>query len=393
MRRVISMVAFLMLATGMNTCLYGQAILIDDFDDMDPALPGWTKVDLSTGQPWGPGVYDPSSGALRIYHSGEELVPPGTPFQTTAMFALWNGSVDPMYSHGYVRAKIRTDKVQNSTSTFMRADLSTATAYDLFGFTKPSAQMPELDGMFIVSKFVNGVETNIWLSGIEYLPGEDWNVELGAVGDQISAKVWKVGELEPTAPQFTMIDDDPIVSGLIAISSDKSSGNTIPARGDATFDDIYFTPVPFAQLTLDIKPSSDPAPINLKSKGVLPVAILSTDQLDATQVDVDTLRFGDPALINAGATPVGPLRGTYEDVDYDGVDDLMLKFSMKSLLDNDVIGRDTVQGYVSGQLVDGTVVSGRDAVVIVPAGQPIPEPSGLVLIFAAALALTIYGRR
>ena len=31
----------------------GQVIPIDDFDDMDPTLPGWTLADLSAGQPWG----------------------------------------------------------------------------------------------------------------------------------------------------------------------------------------------------------------------------------------------------------------------------------------------------------------------------------------------------
>ena len=100
----------------MTAYLHGQAIPIDDFDHMDPTLPGWTLADLSGGQPWGPRVYDPSSGALRIYHSGDELVPPGTPFTQTAMFAFWDDSTDPLYSNGYLRAKIRTDEVQNATS-------------------------------------------------------------------------------------------------------------------------------------------------------------------------------------------------------------------------------------------------------------------------------------
>ena len=104
--------------------------------------------------------------------------------------------------------------------------------------------MPELDGMFFMSKFVNGVETNIWLSGIEYLPGEDWNVELGAIGHRITGKVWKMGEMEPALPQFDWIDPDPILSGMIGFSSDKALGNTIPARADATFDDIVFFAVP-----------------------------------------------------------------------------------------------------------------------------------------------------
>ena len=135
-------------------------------------------------------------------------------------------------------------KPQNSTGVLMRANLATVTAYDLFGFTKPPASSPELDGMFFMSKFVNGVETNIWSSGIEYLPGEDWNVELGAIGPRITGKVWKMGEMEPELPQFVWVDPDPILSGMIGIASDKALGNTIPARADATFDDIVFFAVP-----------------------------------------------------------------------------------------------------------------------------------------------------
>lgn len=244
MRSLISCAVALGMVIGTAASLEGAVFPIDDFDHMNPALPGWTLADLSASQAWGPGVYDPNSGALRIYHSGDDLVPPGEPFATTAMFALWNNSVDPLYSNGYLRATIRTDEVQNSTSVFMRANLTTGTGYDLFGFTKPPASMPELDGMFILSKFVYGEETNVWLSGIEYLPGEEWNVEIGTVGARITAKVWRVGDAEPSAPQFDWIDPDPISGGMIAIASDKSSGNTILARGDATFDNIVFDAVP-----------------------------------------------------------------------------------------------------------------------------------------------------
>lgn len=229
---------------SMTPCSAGQIIPLDDFEARDPALPGWVLADLSAAQPWGPAVYDPSSGALRVSHSGAELVPPGTPFQTTAMFGFWGDSTDPLFSNGYLRAKIRTNEVANSTSILMRGNLATGTAYLLFGGTFPPGQFPELDGMFFVSKFVNGVETNLWASGIEYLVGEDWNVELGTVGARVAGKVWRVGDPEPAAPQFSWIDPDPIPSGMVGFASDKSAGNTILARGDATFDDFAFTAIP-----------------------------------------------------------------------------------------------------------------------------------------------------
>jgi hypothetical protein len=233
-----------MLVMGVTTYLHGSVIPIDNFNAMDPTLPGWTKVDLSAGQPWGPGVYDPSSGALRIYHSGSELVTPGAPFTQTAMFALWNNSTDPLYSNGFLRAKIRTDETNANTALEMRLDLSTATAYLLFDLTVP---YQGYQGWFAVHKFVNGVETSLWESfndGIEYVPGENWNMELGTVGNQISAKVWKVGAPEPPMSQFSITDPDPISGGMIGISSDKVLGVPVPARADSTFDDIVFNGVP-----------------------------------------------------------------------------------------------------------------------------------------------------
>ncbi len=144
---------------------------------------------------------------------------------------------------------------------------------------------------------------------------------------------------------------------------------------------------------IDIKPGSSPSPINLKSKGVLPVAILSTEEFDATQVDIETLLFGDPLLIADGKTPVSPLRGNYDDVNDDGLMDLTLKFSMRDLVANEVIGSMTVEGYLAGQAYDGTEIAGRETVRIVPAGSAIPEPSGMLLMLAGLLALTTRRKR
>ena len=108
-------------------------------------------------------------------------------------------------------------------------------------------------------------------------------------------------------------------------------GNNIPigAYRDGTlgFDvgqaHLYSIPDP-PTLRLGIRPGSDPNSIDLKSRGVLSVAILGTDVFDPLDVDVDSLLFGDPLLIDAGHLPVEPLRSSLDDVNDDGLVNLAL---------------------------------------------------------------------
>jgi len=147
---------------------------------------------------------------------------------------------------------------------------------------------------------------------------------------------------------------------------------------------------------VDIKPGSFPNSVNLKSKGVLPVAILSTDDFDVNDVDIDTLLFGDPLLIDNGGTAVGPLRSAYEDVSGDGLLDLTLKFSTADLVEYDALGPDTIEGLLTGALLDGTPFTGMDAIRIVPPNgsnrnslqiSAVPEPSTLALTALGLLGM------
>ncbi len=131
-------------------------------------------------------------------------------------------------------------------------------------------------------------------------------------------------------------------------------------------------------LFVDIKPGSCPNPINVKDKGVLPVAILGTPGFDvARSIDPKTIRLTREGIEEM----VPPLRWAYEDVSTpyqagdcgcptsqgDGIADLTLKFDSEKLVKvlrlADVKG-ETVQLIVTGNLYDGTPVRGRDCVKI-----------------------------
>ena len=61
----------------------------------------------------------------------------------------------------------------------------------------------------------------------------------------------------------------------------------------------------------DIKPGSCPNPVNVKSKGVLPAAIMGTGNLDVTQLDPSSLKLRLKGTEDGG---VSPLRWSYADV-------------------------------------------------------------------------------
>jgi len=127
---------------------------------------------------------------------------------------------------------------------------------------------------------------------------------------------------------------------------------------------------------IDIKPASCPNPLNLKNKGVLPVAFLGTEEFDVTTIDPATV-----ILWRVGYTGhVVPLRWAYEDVATpfegepcdchvlgpDGYLDLILKFDVPELVAtlelDDAVGQ-TIPLTLDGWLMDGvTHIRGEDCI-------------------------------
>lgn len=138
--------------------------------------------------------------------------------------------------------------------------------------------------------------------------------------------------------------------------------------------DIGLTTVDF-----DIKPGSFPNPINLKSQGVLPTAILSAHEFDALHIDPATILFGDPDLINNGATAAPPIRTAESDVNQDGMMDLSIFFEVPMIADYGALGPNSGHAMVTGTTFAGVGITGSDSIRIVPP-RDIPEPSTAVLL-------------
>lgn len=120
-------------------------------------------------------------------------------------------------------------------------------------------------------------------------------------------------------------------------------------------------------VAIDIKPGSDTNPINLKSKGLVPVAVLSANGFVASTVNPQSVRLGDAAPPPAGVEPpppAAPLRWTMEDVDSDGDKDMLLHFRTEDLAI--VLTESTTEVKLTGQTTDETEIEGTDVVQIVP---------------------------
>ena len=101
------------------------------------------------------------------------------------------------------------------------------------------------------------------------------------------------------------------VDGRTALHAEVSHANGDTgmyqfSAGDRIFSDSL-------QVSFDIRPQSCPNPINTDLKGVLPVAILGTDDFDVTQIDPATVRLNDVAPLRWSlrdrSTPFVPFVG------------------------------------------------------------------------------------
>jgi probable HAF family extracellular repeat protein len=129
-------------------------------------------------------------------------------------------------------------------------------------------------------------------------------------------------------------------------------------------------------VAVDIKPQSCPNPLNVDSKGMLPVAILGSADFDVNTVDVNSIEL-------AG---VQPIRSSLEDVAMpvsdgnecdcnaagpDGHTDLTLKFKTQEIVNalGEVVDGEVLKLTLTGELLDGTTIEGMDCIVILHKGK------------------------
>lgn len=141
-------------------------------------------------------------------------------------------------------------------------------------------------------------------------------------------------------------------------------------------------------MVTDIKPGSCPNPLNVKSKGVLPVAIVGTEDFDVTTVDPETVELEGVAAheweIKDATNPPADDELCFEAIDEDGdgipdnideYDDLVLYFYTQAVVEalGDVEDGKELTLTLTGNLTSDTPIEGEDLVIIIAKGMLAPS--------------------
>jgi hypothetical protein len=137
----------------------------------------------------------------------------------------------------------------------------------------------------------------------------------------------------------------------VTVTATDASGNSATASLVVTV-----TPVP---VVIDIKPGEDPNMVNLGANGVLPVAILSTSDFDATQVDPTTVVLAGAGVAVRGRSSLA----SQKDVNDDGLVDLLVKVQIEDLAPEEL--EDGV-AVLNAETYSGVSVTGSDEIIPPP---------------------------
>ena len=231
---------------------------------------------------------------------------------------------------------------------------------DIFG--RSVASMGDLDG--------DGVQDLAVTAGFD----DDGGTDRGAVWILfmvINGKVKSEQKISDTAGDFggVLFDNDLFGISVANIGdldgdgvTDLAVGERVGSGGNRGSVWILFPKKVVIEVDVDIKPEETSNCFNNDGNGVIPVALLSSATFDATQVDPASVQLEGLAVKAVGKN--NKLLASFEDVNGDGLDDLVIKIE-------DVDGTFSVgdtTATITGNLLPefgSTPITGTDSICIV----------------------------
>lgn len=177
-----------------------------------------------------------------------------------------------------------------------------------------------------------------------------------------SGTLW-ILETKLVASDATGWDD--VVGWSVSLSGDSIiAGNPSDDNKGSAY--IFSAQPSQTIVNIDIKPGSDPNSINMAAKGVLPVAVLGGSDFDVTSIDASTIELGGVSINTRGSAKTPKLAYSFDDVNGDGITDMMTFFDIQQLVDIGMLTTTTTSLVLTGNLIDGTPIKGENSVRIVP---------------------------
>ena len=219
------------------------------------------------------------------------------------------------------------------------------------------------DGTKIVFRSARDGNTEIYVMGAD--GGGQLNLTNRSTGDFQPA--WS-----PDGTKIAFMSNRDGNSEIYVMNVDGSSPTrlTMNSTGD---EDPDWQPL-IKQVAVDVKPGDCPSPLNIDSRGVLPIAIAGAAGFDVADLDPASVRLeGVAALRSALEDVTGPSPSRADcdlpcdDAGADTILDMTLKFDTQAVVAalGEVADGQCVVLRLKGWLRDGTLIVGEDVVKII----------------------------
>jgi hypothetical protein len=188
-------------------------------------------------------------------------------------------------------------------------------------------------------------------------PGSTYTLPIGA--SPVATTTWNTTDIGTIS-----LGTNP--SGTLPLIADTIGGSPMKAgpfpgfNPNFDFDNMTVTAVPVQTVAIDIKPGSDTNSINLSAAGVVPVAILSADDFDASTIDPTTVSLAGASVKLVGKSDKYLCH--QEDVNLDGLIDLVCQVYTAQFMVEE--GETSV--ILEAETFDGTKLRGEDNIRVVP---------------------------
>jgi hypothetical protein len=183
--------------------------------------------------------------------------------------------------------------------------------------------------------------------------------------------VWTIHEKTPQEIYYYDLNWTPgtpaqyLASGVVWETPDKIKINDLGQviwigwGGPGGTQQIYVA-TPFTWATIDIKPGDYPNSINLGSNGNVPVAIFSTEDFDATQIDPASVTLSGASVSLKGKSDL--YMTSVKELNGDGLPDLLVHVDTTAMQ----LSEGDIEAVLEGKTNNGLCIRGTDTVRIVP---------------------------